>query len=348
VNAAADRTRKHQDDLASQSVTIVDQLGREVNSAVGGVNSAVADMKVAIEAGAGAMAEKLGEAFAAAEHRQRAINERTGEFIEQIRLAMTNTQVETHAKLQSTFDELSTRIGATIEGLSNEVGAAADRTRKHQEDLASQSVSVVDQLGREVSSVVDGVKSAVVEMKAAVEAMHTTTSDVATKMNAGADTLAIAADDFAKAGQGVSSTLERSSAVANQLSLAAASIAGASQSLNGMVVDYQSARDTVRDLVQSLQALLDQARREASVAGDVLQRIEGATARLIEAQRVAEMYLESVSDVIGEAHTAFTDGMTKAVSEANRGFHQQLSDSVKLLRECIEELAATVEGIPAH
>jgi hypothetical protein len=36
--------------------------------------------------------------------------------------------------------------------------------------------------------------------------------------------------------------------------------------------------------------------------------------------------------------------MTRAVGEANRDFHQALSDSVKLLREGIHELESTLDA----
>ncbi|MDP1850686.1 MAG: hypothetical protein Q8K79_23045, partial [Solirubrobacteraceae bacterium] len=141
--------------------------------------------------------------------------------------------------------------------------------------------------------------------------------------------------DFAAAGQGVTATLEKSSQVANQLS-------AASRGLSETLTDHKSVRDSLAGLVGSMQAIVEQARREASMSSDVITRIEEATAKLVGAQKEADNYLARISDVLGEAHQSFSDGMTKAVGEANRDFHQVLSDSVKLLREGIQELDNTL------
>jgi ABC-type transporter Mla subunit MlaD len=265
-----------------------------------------------------------------------------------MQVAVTNSQGETQSKLQTALDELASKMGAVIESLSAQVQSAADASRRHQDELADHSTRMVGEFGGQVENVVAGVNNAVAEMKAAVDAMRSTTSDALLKMNSGADTLAVAADDFAKAGQGVSSTLDKSSAVANQLSQAAGAVASASQGLGGMLGDYKGARDAISELVHSLQILVEQARKEASMSGDVLARIDGATAKLVEAQEEADSYLERVSEVIGEAHGAFNEGMKKALGDANREFHRQLSDSVKLLRQGIQELEATFASLPTH
>jgi ABC-type transporter Mla subunit MlaD len=111
-----------------------------------------------------------------------------------------------------------------------------------------------------------------------------------------------------------------------------------------MFADYQGTRDSMIELVGSLQLLVEQVRREASLSGEVITRIESATAKLVAAQQNADSYLTKVSEVIAVAHESFSEGMVKAVGEANRDFHQALSDSVKLLREGIHELESTLDA----
>lgn len=291
-----------------------------------------------------AMAEQLSESMAGAEARQRIMNEKMTEFVDQIRVAVANSQGETQAKLQATLGELSERMGAVIDGLSAQVQLAADASSRHQDELVSRSQEVVGEFGGQVGAVVEGVNRAVGEMRAAVDAMRNTTGDAISKINSGADTLYLAARDFAKAGEGVTGTLEQSALVSKQLTQAAGSVATASMGLSGMLADYSSARDSMVELVASLQMVVEQARREASMSGEVVDRIEAATAKLVEAQQQADGYLSKVSDVIGSAHESFSTGMTKAVGEANRDFHQALSDSVKLLREGIQDLEETLES----
>ncbi len=298
--------------------------------------------------GASAMAERLGEALSGADARQRVMNDNMAEFVEQIRLAAARMQGETQGRLQVTLDELSTRMSAVIEALSTQVQSATDTSRKHHDALAGQTSRMVGEVGGQVGAIIDGVNRAVGEMKAAVDTMQRTTGDAYTKLNTGADRVAAAAADFAKAGQSVTGTLDKSEAVAGQLSHAAGSVAGVSSGLAAMVADYQGARDALGELVRSLQSAVDHAGKERYMTDDVLGRIEGATARLVEAQHTADGYLARVSDVIGEAHGTFNQGIRKTLEEVNKDFHRQLSDSVKLLRVGIQELQATLETVTSR
>lgn len=291
-----------------------------------------------------AMADQLAESIASAESRQRIMNDQLGEFVEQMRLIVVQSQTEGQEKLQNTLSELSERMATVIDGLSTQVQSATESTMRNQLSLTSQSQAVVGQFSEQVTTVVEGVNRAVSEMKSAVNAMRTTTGEAMTKLNNGADTLYLAAKDFAKAGQGVATTLDKSAALTAQLTQAAGSVAAASTGLSGMLGDYKAARDSMIQMVGSLQILVEQVRRDASMSGEVLGKIEAATEKLIAAQKEADSYLGKVSEVIAGAHESFSEGMTKAVGEANRDFHQALSDSVKLLREGVQELESTLDA----
>ena len=304
----------------------------------------VADVGAEGQRSTAAMAEQLAESVAAAESRQRIMNDKLGEFVEQMRQTAAHSQSESQEKLHATLTELSDRMGVVIEGLGAQVRSATDVSIKHQQALAAQSQNIVGQFGEQIVVMVEGVNKAVIEMKSAVTAMRNTTGDALSKLNNGADTLYLAAKDFAKAGQGVTATLDKSAAVATQLTQAAGSVASASKGLSGMLGDYNAARDSMIEMVGSLQLLVEQVRRDASMSGDVIARIEGATEKLVSAQKEADSYLAKVSEVIGVAHESFSEGMIKAVGDANRDFHQALSDSVKLLREGIQELESTLDA----
>jgi hypothetical protein len=335
-------------DLFGNQITGINGLQQQtieaLQSAVVTLQKMAENVEAAGQRSTSAMAEQLAETMLAAEARQRVMNEKMAEFVDQMRLSVSGSQAETQAKLQSVLGELSERMGDVIEGLSAQVQSAADASMRHQNSVAAKSQEVIGQFGGQVGAVVDGVNRAVAEMKTAVIAMRSTTGDAISKLNSGADTLYLAARDFAKAGQGITATLEQSAGLTNQLSKAAGSVAAASTGLSGMFADYKTARDSMLGMVNALQTVVEQARREASMTSDVIARIEGATAKLVTAQQEADSYLARVSEVIGEAHESFSDGMTKALGEANRDFHQALSDSVKLLREGIQELEDTLEA----
>lgn len=291
-----------------------------------------------------AMAAQVAKANEAAELRQSVMNDKLSEFVEQMRLATTQSQGAQQEQLHATLNELSGHIGSVIESLSAQVVSTTDVSRQHQQDLAAQSQDFVGRFSGQISEVVEGVTQAVAEMKSAVSEMRTTTGAAVTSLNSSADILYAATKDFALAGQEVVSTLDKSAAVAGQLIKAADNVSVASAGLGSMFADYQTARDSMIVQVKSLHSLAEQIRRDASMSGDVLEKIGAATAKLVAAQRDADDYLSKISEVIGVAHQSFSEGMTKAVGEANREFHQALSDSVRLLREGIHELESTLDA----
>lgn len=294
--------------------------------------------------GMAAMIEQLARSNEAAEERQSLRNEKLGEFVEQMRLASSQSQAEAQGQLQTSLNELSERMGAVIDGLSAQVLSTTDISRKHQQDMEAQSKGMIVQLDGQITAVVEGIAQAVAEMKSAVTVMHATTGDAMTALNTSAETLHLASRDFAVAGQSVTSTLEKSAAVAAQLLQAADSVSAASAGLGDLFADYKASRDAMIVQIHSLQLLAEQVRRDASMSGEVFEKIESATGKLVAAQKDADNYLSRVSDVIAVAHQSFSEGMTRAVGEANREFHQALSDSVKLLREGIHELESTLDA----
>ena len=246
------------------------------------------------------------------------------EQMEKSNAAAESRQVLLHEKLAELIGQLRQKSEAVIQSGSG--------TR--QDDAGQGQVAVV----------IEGISGAVEQVRVMVTQMQGATTEAISALNAGAQTLGTVSRDFAEAGRSVSVMLENSSAVSGKLVEAAATVARASSGLGEMFGDYQAARDAVTEQVRSLQSLAEQVRRDASMSGGVLDRIESATGKLVAAQQDADNYLSRISEVIGVAHQSFSEGMSRAVGEANREFHQALSDSVKLLREGIHELESTLDA----
>ncbi len=368
IASALKATRNDQQDAVQTMLTsVLNQFSAQLKdlfgSQIGGINSLqqqtiqslqaatttlqqmAAEMQSASKSSSESLATQLAETMAGAEARQRLMNDKLGEFVEQVRSLMEQAQGDTQQGLQHALDNLSDRMGVIIEELGTQVRSTSAASKQQQEALASSSQAMVGQFGGQVNALVEGVNLTIVEMKAAVQAMRSTTNEALTKLNNGADTLYLAAKDFAKAGDGVTSTLDKSAQVAGQLTQAAGSVSAATTSLSAVFADYQAARNAMVELVGSMQLIVEQARRDAAMSHDVISRIEAATEKLTAAQQQADGYLEKVSDVIAHSHESFSTGMSKAVGEANREFHQALADSVKLLREGIQELEDTLGSV---
>lgn len=291
------------------------------------------------------MAEQLAKSNAAADSRQAAMQEILGKFIEQMRVVLNQTQSDARAQLQSSLDDMSGRMAEVVNALGEQVRSATDASARQQQDWQVQSKDIAGQFGGQLSNMVEGIALAVGEMKSAVALMHSTASEAMAALSQSANTLQLASQDFSHAGQAVAATLDKSALVAGQLIQASDSVAAASGDLSEVFADYQSVRDALAEQVHTLQLLAEQVQRDASMSGEVMSKIESATGKLIAAHRDADSYLEKISDVIGAAHQSFSEGMIRTVGEANREFHQALSDSVKLLREGIHELESTLDAV---
>lgn len=179
-------------------------------------------------------------------------------------------------------------------------------------------------------------------------AMQSITTGATTGMNAGAQTLHAAASNFAQAGESVSSVMNQAIGATTLLARAANSIIAATGSLDSTVADHRASRDAIARMVTELRTIVDAARKEAGLTKDVLERIDGAAAKLATAGREADHYLDRVTDVLTMAHGTFADNMQRVLGTANRQFYEELSKATGLLREGIQELEVALIEAPAQ
>jgi ABC-type transporter Mla subunit MlaD len=209
-------------------------------------------------------------------------------------------------------------------------------------DMSKQSRDHVDAMGSQVGALVESIGGATKQIAVAVDRLESVTTDAIGRMNSGAETLAIAADDFAKAGSGVTGVLAKSESLTQQLAQAAGSVGLATKSLDGVLADYRVTRDALQKMLEAMQGSVEAARKEASLTGDVLSRLEGATARLATAQKSADEYLGNVTRVLEDAHRGFAENVQRTLGVANKSFYDSLTSATKLLREAIAELEQTL------
>lgn len=263
---------------------------------------------------------------------------------------------------QKAFESLQSAV-SKMESAANSQHGMIEQIARSNDDAASREVLLHEKLAELIAemrklgearqtdsgiggkdALIEGVHAAIAQISPAIQEIRTTAGEVSLAFHTGAEKLNLASRDIAEAGRHVSALLENSAAVSGRFSEAADAVAAASMSLGEMFGDYKAERAALAGQVYALQALAEQVKRDASMSGETLDRIEAATAKLASAQQDVDDYLSKISDVIGAAHQSFSEGMSRAVGEANREFHQALSDSVKLLREGIQELESTLDA----
>jgi hypothetical protein len=290
----------------------------------------------------------------------------------------TNQQQQLSTNMANTLQSVTTEMRNAMQALSEQVSGVVGAL---EQGSANTSQQLADQQGRfaasteaSVANLAQTVETSVVRvtnetsaalsrlanlieiqqaagteatrsMQAVVLGMREITQSTVTKMNQGADTLFLAADEFGKAGKGVSGVLVEATGLARELSASAGSVSTAARSMESIIIDYRAAHESLTTMIGSLNDAVDTARKEASLSQDVLQRIEGSAEKLAAAQHQADRYLDDVSRVLVETHQEFTGNMRTTLGEANKQFYASLSEATSLLREGIQELDATLSGI---
>jgi ABC-type transporter Mla subunit MlaD len=292
------------------------------------------------------MAQKLAETMTSMEERQKVMNDRMAEFVDQIRSLVREEQSETSRKMQSTLVEIGEAVRLQIAAI-NEAGDQAAHSHSEREGrMAAQADETVAKLASLTEGIMTEIRALTGEIRQTTDAMRTTTSEAVSRMSNGAATLSRAAEDFRKAGESVAGVLQQTVGVSGHLNQAAGSLSSSSAVLKGVIDDHALAREALAAMVADLRDTIENAKREASLTSDILARIESSAQKLGDAQNDAEHYLDGVTKVLTEAHGEFSEGLKTVLGEGYIEFYSQLSRATALLRTAIEELATTVEIIP--
>jgi hypothetical protein len=353
---SAAASRLLQDVLASFSQRLNDLFGGQIaglndlnrgtaesmQEVVRTLNALVARMESTSEASSDAMAKRMAEAVEKMEQRQQSINAQTTAFVEQLRLLVASSQSETNAKMQQALELMAQQVAGVVESLRAANDQALDGNRGREEVMAQRTASAVSSMAGSVDTAVKEMAIASTRMQDAVARIAQVTTTALDRMNYGAETLSTATGNFAQAGERVSGAMGQAATVAGKMVEVTGALTAGASALRQTLGDYQSQREAVAALVAELRALVESARREASLTTDVLARIQSASDKLAVAQVQANDYLDDVSEVLAKAHQAFAEETTRTLGRANTDFQSKLAASVNLLHATIQELETTI------
>ena len=136
------------------------------------------------------------------------------------------------------------------------------------------------------------------------------------------------------------------SALAEAVTLSGQDMTGAAQAMSqaaqvaGRALGEQQAlREDLARLVADLRATMESARREASLTGTLVGRLEGAAGTLAQASHEADDYLARISEVLTQAHGAFAQHIEQTLARGNQQFQYEVAQAVDALHGAVEELA---------
>jgi hypothetical protein len=305
------------------------------------------NMDSAGKSAADAMSERVTAAVTSMEARQQLLNHQMSEFVEQIRTLVSQSQTETSEKLQSTLSQLGEQIISVVGQLQEQAHVASERASEQGDRFANQTGQAISGLSREVELLLQRSSDISASLQASVNTLASSTSDSISRMNSGAELLYVASSDFANAGAGVTASLKGSSTAIEQIKAASASISHAMEGAVAVLADYRNNREAFANIVSDLKSTIQNAKKEAFMTSDLIEKLQAAASQLQGAQVQSEQYLKGVTEVLTKAHEAFASNVERTLQRGNSQFHTELSNAVNLLSAGIQDLGDTLETVSA-
>jgi hypothetical protein len=293
-----------------------------------------------------AMGERLTKALEAIDARQAAMNAQMGAFVEQIKALVSESQTESSAKLKDTLSAVGDQVAGVVEQLRRQAEQAAESQGQRNQRFEESTGQALGSLSGQVESLLAQSMETNKSLQNTVAGLAQATDKAITGMNAGAETLYVAASDFAKAGQGVTETMKASTAATEAIKGASTQLTMATEGARAIFSEYAKTRDTFALMVSELKSTVENAKRDASMTSEIITQIDAAAKQLALAEKQSEEYLRGVSEVLVKAHDSFQENVERTMRESNRVFQSELSSAVQLLSGAIKNLGDVVDDIP--
>jgi chromosome segregation ATPase len=277
--------------------------------------------------------------------RQDQINAQSSAFVDELKKIMAEGQSQTQAKLLETMSAMQEQIIKMSSAMSGAQQDVFENNRAREKEMTDRASSMVNGMSDSVQSAIEEIAKASKTIADSVDALGRTTTSAIDKMNTGAQLIAVAAEDFTKAGNTVGNVLSQSSGLVEKINSTSTHLSTSANTLQDALQDYQSQRTSLTSMLSEFRQTVELAKKDTQLTGDVLVRLEKATTQLGHAETAAEEYLANVTKVLAETHESFTREMSNSVATANRDFHRNLKTAIDLLATTIADLEASLGSV---
>lgn len=173
VNNLKDAGKSSTENMAEQMTKAIIQMEERQNQITTSTQVLLGELRSTIEQGQSAtsigiqnsseqMARRMAEAVEKMELRQESINQRTQEFVEQIKILVSSTQTETSAQLQTTLATLGEKLGGMLDHFQAVQQGVISANQQREQETAQKTQDVVGSLAdrnKEFVSEVEGLLS---------------------------------------------------------------------------------------------------------------------------------------------------------------------------------------------
>jgi hypothetical protein len=298
------------------------------------------------EAGAaGLMIEHLDSAMASLDARQQAMDRHMVEFMKQLGSAAQASQSSVSHTMESFVGELGSKVNEVMARLEEQSGQTNKELCTRQAQIAKYTGTAVTEISSQVGTLAMEMRQASEAMRFSVESLSQITRESLTALSSGAASLDSALEGFARAGQGVSSTMALAGKATEKISLASSNLTEATAGVRTIMEDYGDMTRAFTATVSELKSVIETARKEASLASHIVVRMEKAAEHLGIAEHKAGEYLHGVSEVLASAHAEFAGNIERTLRKSNSQFHEELSKSVSLISGAIQDFGDVLDSV---
>jgi ABC-type transporter Mla subunit MlaD len=321
------------------------QTAQNMQSAVAALNTLVGKLEESGKKTTDDMAAQMAASIKAMEERQASINSQTQEFVDQIRQLVQSSQAETQQKLQTTLDAIGQQMASIMSELQISQNKVLEGNQQREDSMIQRTSDTVTAMTTSVESAITEISLAAQTMAQSVSTLTAATAATVDKMSTGASRLDTAATNFASAGDRVTGALDQASRISNKFAELSGALTAGAGALHDALRDYKAQREATASLLDNVRTTIEMAGKEASLTGDVLQRIESSTNKLSQAQQAADEYLDGISEVLAVSSTSFQNEVVSTLGKANYAFQEKLNSAINLLSSAVQELEVTLGSL---
>jgi ABC-type transporter Mla subunit MlaD len=327
----ASSSHQEQQELLAQNATrMASEMGGQIQGTLASIQAQFAEMVQALQV-------QNAEAAIANEETQRRMAQNSDQAIHGLA-----------DKVENTIGNLDAKMSDFVGMLKQQLESTASTQKEVQREITERVQVAIELLTNQVQALVAETNRSVASMLGATAAMREITDDSTRRMEQSAETLAIAADDFAKAGSSVSGVMTQAGQVGEKLSTTAGSLSSAAAVVNTALTDYQESREAITRMVSELKVVVDAAKQDATVSQSLVNQITRSAEQLEKAHSSVEGLFEGVCNELAGAHDAFARNVEDTLKKSNGAFQKELKDAVDYLKTAIEELGDVAEAIPGR
>jgi hypothetical protein len=331
--------------------SFIDQLKESVSR--GQAESAELNMSMMQELGASAKAlvqglqSQVEATQATGRAQQEATTERLNQFLQSMQANAAQSQSESAAVTQRMMGQLNESTTGAVRELQAQAQSAAQANEQRQAEWSAATRAAIEAQSEQISRLAGAVQQASAAMEGSVDRLQSRAQACIEGMGQGAEKLDSAAQRLGQNLDLMRANSDRLNDMSDKLTGSAATLGSVLSATQQVLNDQHNVRDAFAALVQDLRETVSLAKREASMSASLVDSLQAASQRLTEAQRTTETYLQGVSNVLGEAHGAFSQQVMATLRDGNKAFHEELAHATGLLRGAIRDLGDVLDNLPS-